>query len=257
MKTRLNHILATFIFALTISITSCKNDNDETFEIYSGTLTVLQKDAYSNSAGKNNILWPPHTTTVFKWNNGEEVQLNHGTSPDEKDANGTSMLDEVKVYNFQGSKNDLVALEQAYIEAICDEVDGKPSNTFLSLVEAKSELSKVVLKSLGEFIAKDEHNFSHSGLTKDEVLQLLASGDVSKLIPLLQSSNMTPENIHNAFNEILKSSFAKLGHDITKFHVCNNDAELQVRLIKNFIATSKVQMPERECTGPMVYYFPE
>ena len=257
MKIRLNHILATFIFALTVSITGCKNDNDETFEIYSGTLTVMQKDAYSNTAGRNNILWPPHTTTVFKWNNGEEVQLNHGTSPDEKDANGTSMLDEVKVYNFQGSKNDLAALEQAYIEAIYDDVDGKPLNTFLTLVEAKSELSKVVLESLGEFITKDEHNFSHTGLTKDQVLLLLASGDVSKLMPLLQNSNLTPENIHIAFNEILKSSFAKLGHDISDFHVCNNDADLQVRLIKNYISTGKVQIPERKCSGPMVYYFPE
>ena len=236
--------------------TSCKDEKKDPFEIYYGTLTVMQKDAYSNVAGRNNILWPPHTTTVFKWNNGEEVQLNHGTAPNEKDERGEDLLDVIKVYNFQGSKEDIEALEEMYNSAICDSVDGKPYNTFLSLVEGKQELEKVVLESLGKFITDDANNFAHGDLTKEQVMEIIYSGDVSKLMPLLSNSNQTVGNLKLALHKILSDSFAELGKEINKFHVCNNDADLQVRLIKNFNKTGKVVMPERKCDGPMVYYFP-
>jgi hypothetical protein len=257
MKNKSRFSLGVLSIVMLLIISSCKNENKDVFEIYSGTLTVLQKDAYSNYPGRNNILWPPHTTTVFEWNNGKEVHLNHGTAPEEKDANGTLMLTEIKVYNFTGTKSQLKALEEAYVYATCDSVDGKPFNTFLSMVEGKAELEKVVLKSLGDFITDDSNNFSHGNLTKEEVLQLIHSGDVSKLMLLLQGSGLSEAQLITAFNMILKNAFTELGHDIKDFHVCNDDANLQVELVKNFISTGKVQMPERVCDGPMIYYFPK
>ena len=254
---RITSILSLLSIITLLSITGCKDDNEDIFEIYNGTLTVLQKDAYSNTPGRNNLLWPPHTTTVFKWNNDESVRLNHGTAPNEKDPNsGDLMLDVVKTYSFQGSKEDLEKLQEYYKKAICDTVDGKPYNTFLSLVSGKEELAKVVLQSLGEFVTNNDHSFSHPGMTKEQVLQLIASGDVSKLMPLLANSTMTPSQLKTAIHNILKNAFEKLGKDITSYHVCNNDAALQVELIKNFIKTGEVQMPQRKCEGPMMYYFP-
>ena len=181
--------------------------------------------------------------------------MNHGTAPDEKNTVGELMLDVVKVYHFTGKKEDLENLEQAYIDAICDTENGKPLNTFLSMVEGKSELEKVVLESLGGFITAN-NNFTHGNLTKEAVLQIIASGDVAKLMPLLQGSSLTEIQIISAFNTILRNSFVKLGNDLSNFHVCNNDADLQVKLIKNFISTGKTQIPERKCTGPMIYYYP-
>jgi len=256
MKTVSHFKLELFSVILLLILSSCKDKNNDLFEIHSGTLTVMQKDAYSNNPGRNNLIWPPHTTTVFEWTDGKQVQLNHGTAPDEKNANGELLLDVVKVYHFTGKREDLEKLEQVYINAICDIENGKPSNTFLSMIEGKTELEKVVLESLGEFITDDSNNFSHGNLTKEAVLQIISSGDVSKLMPLLQNSGLSEIQILTAFNIILKNSFIKLGNDLSNYHVCNNDAELQVELIKNFINTGKVQMPDRRCTGPMIYYFP-
>ena len=256
MKTKINLVFSVFMVVMLLFTTGCRDEKKDPFEIYHGTLTVLQKDAYSEVAGRNNILWPPHTTTVFKWNNGEEVQLNHGTAPDEVDDNGEVLLDEIKVYSFQGSKEDLETLEEMYNEAICDSVDGQPNNTFLSLVEGKQELAKVVLQSLGDFITDDANNFAHDNLSKKEVLEIVNSGDVSRLMPLLSHSGQTVDQLNKAFFKILSDSFAKLGHDIKDFHVCNNDADLQVKIVKNFNKTGKAEMPERKCEGPMVFYFP-
>ena len=93
-------------------------------------------------------------------------------------------------------------------------------------------------------------------MTKDDIIRIIASGDVSKIMPLLKNSNLSNQQIAYAFNEILKDSFEKLGHDIKNYHVCNDDAELQVGLVKNFIKTEKIEMPERKCDGPQVFYFP-
>jgi len=93
-------LLAFSLFSL-FSITGCKDDKED---IYYAELIVLQKDAYSDTPGRNHdLIWPPHTTTVFKWKGGEEIQLNHGTAPDEADASGVKMqVDLINNYILTG-----------------------------------------------------------------------------------------------------------------------------------------------------------
>lgn len=255
MKKHLNYFIGIMSSIIILFSTYGCKEKTNPFEIYSGSLTVLQKDAYSNVAGRNHkIFWPPHTTTVFKWNNGEQVQLNHGTSPDEKDADGNYMLETVKVYNFNGTKKELEALEEAYTDAVCD----SDKNLFLDLDNSKQVLAKSVLDGLIEYILDDTNNFicQDSNITKQEIVELLINNKISEFLVISKKCNWDLVQWEKAFETVLVNSIEDLGHNLEDYHVCNNDADLQVQLIKNFQQTGKIEMPEKKCVGPMIFYFP-
>ena len=54
-----------------------------------------------------------------------------------------------------------------------------------------------------------------------------------------------------AFETVLGDVVGSLGHNLENYHVCNDDADLQVRLIKNYMATDKIEVPAKENNGPM------
>jgi len=171
-------VLAVFTAIILISLYSC-NDNKEYpwNKQYSGTLTVLQKDAYSNKPGKNSLLWPPHTTVVFKWEEGESVQLNHGIEPDKTDKNGVLLLDTAKVYRFTGTHDELQALQKAFSNAVYDDANNK----FLSFDEVKLELPKAILAGISNAILADEKLTCDGSTTKEEIVSKLTSGDKDKI----------------------------------------------------------------------------
>jgi len=232
---------------------SCKDDNvSEPEEQYTGTLTVLQKDAYSDVAGRSSDLWPPHTTTVFKWDNGREVQLNHGTAPEETDAKGNPLLVITKVYTFSCTKIEMELLQKVYKEAVCD----NNTNKFLNLAAATTSLEQSFIEGLFDYISK------HTRLTcndsvKDSVVAYFEAGKISKAIAELTNCSWEKDDWKIAFETVLGNVLSHLGHNLSDYHVCNNDAAPQVDLIKNFISTGKVEMPSKNCSGPMMFYTPE
>ncbi|MCK5775912.1 MAG: hypothetical protein KAH25_07050 [Bacteroidales bacterium] len=236
---------------------SCKKDKDpETIpeKTYNGTLTVLQKDAYSDVAGRSSDLWPPHTTTVFKWENGEEVQLNHGTAPEETDANGDLFLVEAKVYSFSGTKNQMEALQTKFTKAIYDDA----THHFLNLTDGTAVLEQSFLLGLKAYMDDGANGLIMTGLiSKDSLISLFESGDYYSFGSALPNCNWTQSHWITAFETVLGDVFGDLGHNLEDYHVCNDDAYLQVGLIKNYMSTGKIEIPEKLDDGPMMFYTPE
>jgi len=233
---------------------SCKDDNvTEPEKQYTGTLTVLQKDAYSDVAGRSSDLWPPHTTTVFKWDNGTEVQLNHGTAPEEVDAQGNPLLVTTKVYSFSGTKIEMELLQKAYKNAIYDDATHK----FLDLTSATDLLEQSFLKGLLNYILDEVNNFTCTdSTTKDKIITYFKNNEIFKVVAELSSCYWTQVQWKIALDKVLGDVLGSIGHNISNYHVCNNDAALQVDLIKNYIATGKVTMPNKDYNGPMWFYKP-
>ena len=229
------------------------NNNDVTApgKEFTGTLTVLQKDAYSNVAGRSSELWPPHTTTVFKWEEGREVQLNHGTAPEEKDANGNPFLVATKVYTFTATKMEMTALQHAYKNAICDNIASK----FLNLAEANTTLEQSLIEGLYNYISTHTH-LTCSESVKDSVVAYFKAREISKAVAELTNCNWEKDDWKTAFETVLGDVLGKLGHNLKDYHVCNNDAALQVDLIKYYIKSGIVKMPQKNCNGPMMFYVP-
>lgn len=238
--------------------TSC-NDDDPVMELYRGTLTVLQKDAYSDAAGRSSDLWPPHTTTVLQWA-GEDgggsdstVQLNHGTAPGEMNSQGEVFLVTTKVYQFSGSKSDMEALQSAYEDAVCDNGESK----FLNLTEGEGVLEKVFLMELRDLVFSDDTFTCSGSVNKDSLIAFMEAGDIHKILEEIHKCTWTSADWLIAFEEALGKAIMDLGHVVDEYHVCNNDAIMQVELVKSFISTGEVQAPSGDCNGPEWLYVPE
>ena len=238
--------------------TSCNND-DEVVELYKGTLTVLQKDAYSEAAGRSSDLWPPHTTTVLQWagedggDSDSTVQLNHGTAPGATNPQGEVYLVETKVYSFSGTRSDMDALQSAYEIAICDNGESK----FLDLTEGEGVLEKVFLTELRDIIFSDDEFTCSGSVNKDSIIAFLEAGDVHKVIAEIHKCSWTSSDWLIAFEAALGKAIEDLGHAVDEYHVCNNDAIMQVEMVKAFIATGEVPVPSGDCNGPIWLYVPE
>jgi len=239
--------------------TSCKKEKDEptpTPEVkYTGTLTVMQKDAYSDVAGRSSDLWLPHTTTVFKWSEDSVVQLNHGTAPGEVDANGDEFLVVAKTYTFSWTKTEIEKLETAYKSATFEE---GTNSKFLNLSDGTAVLEKSFISGIKDYISDGANGFPNDGnITKDSLITLFASGMYNEFAEYIPSFSWKKSNWTIAIEAVLGDVLSATGEQLNDYHVCNDDADLQVRLIKNFISTGKVEMPSKDNDGPMMYYTPE
>ena len=244
----------TLILFLSISCNKDKDPEPEPEKTYNGTLTVLQKDAYSDVAGRTSDLWPPHTTTVFKWENGEEVQLNHGTAPEETDANGDLFLVEAKVYSFSGTKSQMEALQTKYKEAIYDDA----THHFLNLTDGTAVLEQSFLLGIKEYMRDGANGLTMTGpISKDSLIMLFEIGDYHRFGAALPSCNWTQSHWTIAFESVLGDIIGDLGLNLEYYHVCNDDAYLQVDLIKNYIPTGKIETPAKINDGPMMFYIPD
>jgi hypothetical protein len=237
----------------------CNNDDDVKVETFNGTLTVLQKDAYSDAPGRTSELWPPHTTIVFKWSREDgtvmdsSVQLNHGTMPGATNSQGEVLLIEVKKYSFSGTQIQMEALQSAFDEAICD--DG--TRKFLDLAVASSVIEETLLEEVTDFVFGDE-NFACSGtVNKDSVIAFFEAGDIHKVVAELSKCNWTKEDWLIAFEAGFGKVVGDLGQALEEYHVCNNDAAMQVELIKTFMSTGEVVAPIGDCAGLEWYFVPD
>ncbi len=180
--------------------------------------------------------------------------MNHGTAPDEVDASGQPLLVQTMVYTFSGSKDQMEALQAAYKNAVYDDA----SNKFLSLANGEGLLEKAFIDGIMDYMDDDAAGLVCSGsVSKEELIGLLEAGDFYAFGKALPDCNWEKSDWENAINAVLHDTIDELGDDIMDYHVCNNDADLQVRLIKNYIETGKIQMPSKEKKGIMVYFTPD
>ena len=235
------------VLCISILIFSCSKEEE-----FTGTLTVMQKDAYNSKAGALTPFWPPHTTTVFEWENGKVVQLNHGTAPDETDAAGNLLLTTTKVYTFKGTKAELEGLQRNYQIATCDQDGGK----FLGMSSAKTLLDHSVIEGLKDFV-NDSLNFQCTGvITKANIITYIDNHEFDKVVAAIGNCNWDLLQWEKAFEVALHDAILNLGHNINDYHVCNNDAAYQVRLINNFITNRKNITTAKDSNGPQIYFIP-
>ena len=219
---------------------------------YTGTLTVLQKDAYSTVAGRSmGNLWPPHTTTVFQWDEDSIVQLNHGTAPGAKDAAGNEILVLQKTYTFTGTKAEMQALAAEYRKATIDSLVDHDTLNFLGLETGETALARSVLTGLKAYLDTTT-TLTISAQDKKDMLTAFEKSDMKTVAPLLLAAGWSAQSFISALQQI----FIGLGENVEDYHVCNNDADLQINLIKNYVATGNIEMPA-PTKGPMVLYVVE
>jgi hypothetical protein len=253
-------LLSSFVMGAFIVVAiGCDNDGDPEPELYEGTLTIMQKDAYSDAPGRSTQLWPPHTTVVLDWSgkagsaSGHAIQLNHGTEPGAVNSQGETLLTVAKVYSFTGTQSQMEELQIAFEAAVCDDADSK----FLDLASAETVLSNTLIKEMADYIFNDG-DFACGGLVnKDSIIAFLEAGDVHKVMAELSNCTWTKGDWLIAFEAALGKVVDDLGHGLVQYHVCNNDAAMQVDLIKAYIATGEVTPMAGNCSGPEWYYVPD
>ena len=256
MNTKIK-FLGLALIGMLIFATSCKKDKDEPTpeKEYTGTLTVLQKDAYSDVAGRSSDLWMPHTTTVFKWSEDSVVQLNHGTAPGELDANGEKFLVVVKTYTFTGTKSHIEALQTAYEGAT---FDNGTTNKFLNLTDGTAALETSFISGIKEYMLDDAAGIPEDGdISRADLVALFEAGKYNEFGEHLPTFSWDKTKWTIVLETVLGNVLSATGENLSDYHVCNDDADLQVRLVKNFIATGKVEIPAKDNDGPMLYYTPE
>lgn len=235
------------------------SDTDDVVEsrTCTGTLKVLQKDAYKSEAGRTSELWPPHTTTVFEVQCGDEVvattfQENHGTKPDAVDAAGNVILVQTGILEVEGGEEDLLDLADAYDDCSCD-----AATTFLSLDTLDEDTASQLMDKVGAYL---EENLTCEGTSGDELSTLLASGDVPGLLAILPGCTWADgTSLEDGLDEALADLVEATGALLADYHVCNNDAALQVELIEQFDASGEIVKCAADtpvCHGPIWFYNP-
>ena len=221
-----------------------------------GSFQILQKDAYKDVAGRSSELWPPHTTTQLSYTCGAAApvttfQANHGTEPGETDANGDVFLVETGTVSISGSEADLAALREAYDACLCD-------TAFLSLDALQDQAVQDLVQALGAYITM---NLTCTGAVDAAgLVMLLQMGEIEAVIAELPNCMWTgTSDWDGAFDEALSAIIDQASETLDDYHVCNNDAQLQAKLIEGFLQTGEVVAcngDEALCHGPTWFYSP-
>ena len=232
----------------------------------SATLSIWQKDAYKETAGRTSALWPPHTTTTLTMTCGrtgqeppEVIQLaemgNHGTKVGAVDVNGDHILVETaRSAPVSGDREDLIALASSFTDCECD-----GETTFLSMDSLDDESAAALVGSLS--------NYMEANLSCD------AETDVATLVALLQKGAMVEAlaalehctwkdgaDIESGLDGALEQLALELQNTLSDYHLCNNDAKLQTELFERFATEGRVTSCDKTstiCRGPLWFYDPE
>ena len=222
-----------------------------------GTYQILQKDAYREVAGRSSELWPPHTTTQLSYGCGPDAapvttfQANHGTEPGATDANGDIFLVETGTVAITGSEADLNALREAYDACLCD-------TAFLSLDALEDQAVQDLVQAIGSYITM---NLTCTGsVDAAGLVMLLEMGDVDAVIAELDNCTWSGmASWDGAFDEALTAIIAQAMETLDDYHVCNNDALLQAKLVEGFVQTGEIVPCDGDdpiCHGPAWFYTP-
>ena len=220
----------------------------------SARFAVLQKDAYRDTPGRT-ALWPPHTTTTLDVScpsgASTEVHDNHGTKPQDKDAAGQLLLDEVKGVDLTGTKEELTALSLRYRACSC-------ATRFLSLDALSDEAVVAVLAELQAYAKV--HLRCPSKTAGADAMKQLSQGDVAAMTKTLTACTWNDSHTWQTAFDAATTKFASSANKaLADYHVCNNDARLQVELIQAFAAGDKAaecDVSSEICAGPLWFYSP-
>jgi len=222
------------------------------------TFRVLQKDAYSDVAGRSSDLWPPHTTTVLDVTcdgtpAGGSFHENHGTLPDAKDANGDVFLVEVGTYTATGPESAVQALATEYAACVCE-----PETKFLSLDTIDDATAQSLINTVSTYL--NDNLTCDNGTTPDDVVGALQNGDVDVAIMLFGDCTwIGATSFEEGLDDALTTILEETAEALDGYHVCNNDAALQKSLFDDFKATGVAKTCDATasvCHGPMWLYEP-
>jgi hypothetical protein len=225
-------------------------------EVCEATFRVLQKDAYKETAGRSSDLWPPHTTTVLEVTcDGDAVddafEANHGTEPGQTDANGDVILVEVASYAVEGSRAELSDLLAAYADCDCE-----AETEFLSLDSLQGDLAEGLMETVLGYV---QTNLTCPGDDLDALLGALQAGDFETAVTIFPTCEWVggasfEQGLSEAFTEVVAATGALLDD----YHVCNNDAAVQMALFDGFAADGTLTCPGGDlCHGPLWFYVAE
>lgn len=222
------------------------------------TFTWWQKDAYLNSPGRSNPLWPPHTATELQVTCGGQTvqdasQGNHGTTPGTTDASGTPMLVDVMQQSVSGSMEDMNALVAAYQSCQCD-----PTTQFLSLDDVPDPTMQQVLTTVLQYL--NENLQCPGSPATSDVVYMIQNGDyVDAAAAMEQCTWNGGTSFDDGLQQATAQVLAQVGQTLDGYHVCNNDAMLQASLFETYAAGNGVVACDSTtsvCAGPRFFYDP-
>lgn len=230
---------------------------DELSKACTATLTIWQKDAYKDLGGPLTPGWPPHSTTSLKVDckgapSQSAAMLNHSdVAVGQKDANGTPILTQVATETLQGSAAEMSKLLAAYKTAECS------ASTFFSL----GKLDKGPAKDMFNTIrAAVEQDVKCTGTGKQELLTALSAADSAKATAAWKKCTLPLDKAQSAFEKGLLAAEQASHVDLAGYHVCNNDAMMQTKLMRDFRSTRKIPTADAMtalCKGPAFFYDPK
>ncbi len=222
------------------------------------TFTWWQKDAYLNSPGRSNPLWPPHTATELEITCGGQTvadvsQGNHGTTPGTTDANGTPMLIDLRQESVTGSRDDMNALAAAYQSCQCD-----ATTQFLSLDNVPDPTMQQVLTTVLQYL---NQNLQCPGSpSTSDVVTMIQGGDyVDAAAAMQQCTWADATSFDDGLQQAAAQVIGQIGQTLAGYHVCNNDAMLQATLFRAYAAGKGVVACDSTttvCAGPSFFYDP-
>ena len=221
-----------------------------------GSLVFLQKDAYKETAGRSSASWPPHTTTTLSWTcddgtEGSSFHANHGTEPGETDANGEVFLEETGSTAVAGDPTSLASLRDAYDACEC-------STAFLSLDALGDAAVQDLVGALSQYILD---NLTCGGAVDAQgLVDLLQQGEIAEALTELPNCNWAAGfDWEEGFDEALTAIIGTASATLADYHVCNNDAALQAKLIRGYVDSGTVTPCDGNdpiCSGPTWFYSP-
>ncbi|MCB9228558.1 MAG: hypothetical protein H6618_03015 [Deltaproteobacteria bacterium] len=235
---------------LTVIISACEKPALEEFSDTGECRLAFhfyQKDSFQEYPKRVAMFWPPHTTTELdircQSSQGYSetfAQNNHGTGPD-KIVKGIQVLQKIKTLSFSADESSARKLMDAYRSCQC------PGSYFS--MELLSNESKEIFSALGE---KTKEQISCT--EKADIAGQIRSGKFDPDL-LSRCSFDKEQSWKQAFGEALHH----VSFPLDSYHVCNNDAKLQEKLIREFIASGDIRgCAEKDpvCAGPLLYYQP-
>ncbi len=234
-------------------------------ELCTATLSVLQKDAYKETAGKSDALWPPHTTTVLTVSCSadatqkpvviaEPFMANHGTKPGAVDANGDVILVEVASAEVEATRAELLELATAFEACDCE-----ASTQFLSTDALDDAGIQKLIGSLTDYMS--QNLVCEGDVDADGLAELLLSGQVAAALAVLPNCTWSDDrSLEEGLNDAVLALEDEGEATLAGYHLCNNDASLQVELFKGFSQTGVVNSCDSTsplCAGPQWFYTPD
>ena len=215
----------------------------------SARFTWFQKDAFQDYPKRLLNLWPPHTSTQLQVGcdeAGEDIgigaQNNHGTGPD-KVVYGIQVLQEMRKIHVRLGETHARELFAAYLECKCD----GDYFSMSKLSDKTEELFKVLAQ-------RTKSQLRCAGSNQNQLLAGLKLGKFDAAT-MMQCGIDTDHDWQPAFDDAMQH----LKKPLDSYHVCNNDAKLQAKLIEGFIQTGKVTAcngADAVCKAPMLFYQP-